>query len=334
MAKQWFIVKDGTQYGPMAPEELKRKAASGELQPDDRVRPDDRENWFKASAVKGLFTSTADEKPPQCNGAEATPGGEATDGKQEGHLVRNVAIAASVATALIVGVILVPFAMRDTWELYNAERVSARLEEADRLQESDPPKALEIYDEILAEAKQHKLTNELLSKKIAVAEKSQGALYQKVQEKIRVDEAERKRLADEETKRYYRDSRGAILSETAIEEDLEEIRNKIQSMPDNGERAYMKGVLRAAEEEWARMKRKGPVEQPSAVDGSGKEAPLGKSPLSESERRQIFFELVKAQDAGVGIRESYTLIARKYGLPEIMLSDIAYEGAAKKWPTP
>ncbi len=58
------------------------------------------------------------------------------------------------------------------------------------------------------------------------------------------------------------------------------------------------------------------------------------SSLSESKRRQIFFELVKAQDAGVGIRESYTLIARKYGLPERMLSDIAYEGVAKKWAMP
>jgi hypothetical protein len=57
MPKLWFIMKDGKQCGPIAPEELKRKAADGELQPEDHVRPDDRESWFKASAVKGLFTS-------------------------------------------------------------------------------------------------------------------------------------------------------------------------------------------------------------------------------------------------------------------------------------
>jgi hypothetical protein len=79
MAKQWFIVKDGKQYGPMAPDELKRKAASGELQPDDWVRPDDRQDWYKASAVKGLFTSTVGESlqqgpsPPKLPAEQATP---------------------------------------------------------------------------------------------------------------------------------------------------------------------------------------------------------------------------------------------------------------------
>jgi ribosomal protein S27E len=136
------------------------------------------------------------------------------------------------------------------------------------------------------------------------------------------------------TERYYRDSQGVIASETKIENDLEGLRNKIRSMPDNGYRAYLQGVLRALEEEWVRMKRNGPVEPPSGRDGNGKETSAGESALSESMRRQIFFELVKAQDAGVGIRESYTVIARKYGLPERMLSDIAYEGAAKKWPKP
>ena len=79
MAKEWFIFKDGKQYGPMAPEELRRKAASGELQPADRVRPGDRQGWFMASAVKGLFTSKAGESPPprppsaNDSGSEGTP---------------------------------------------------------------------------------------------------------------------------------------------------------------------------------------------------------------------------------------------------------------------
>ena len=37
MTKQWFMLKNGWQQGPMAPEDLKRKAVSGELQPNDRV---------------------------------------------------------------------------------------------------------------------------------------------------------------------------------------------------------------------------------------------------------------------------------------------------------
>jgi hypothetical protein len=59
MQKKWFIFSGGQQYGPMASDELKRKAESGELQPDDRVRPDDQQDWFKASAVKGLFTPSS-----------------------------------------------------------------------------------------------------------------------------------------------------------------------------------------------------------------------------------------------------------------------------------
>jgi len=59
MAKYWLVYKDGVQYGPFSPEDLKHKAESGELRPDDHVRPDDRQNWFKASTVKGLFTSIA-----------------------------------------------------------------------------------------------------------------------------------------------------------------------------------------------------------------------------------------------------------------------------------
>jgi len=140
--------------------------------------------------------------------------------------------------------------------------------------------------------------------------------------------------AHRSTERYYRDRHGAIVSETETERNLERIRNKVRSMLDNGERAYMGGVLQSLEEEWARMKRQGPVEPLRAVDGTGKEILIGEAPLPESKRRRIFYELVQAQDAGVGDREAYTLIARKYGLPEMVLNEIAYEGAAKKWPMP
>jgi hypothetical protein len=66
MARQWFIFKAGEQSGPMATEELKRKATSGELEPNDWVRPDDRQEWFNATAVKGLrFASSSVEGPQQ-----------------------------------------------------------------------------------------------------------------------------------------------------------------------------------------------------------------------------------------------------------------------------
>lgn len=62
------------------------------------------------------------------------------------------------------------------------------------------------------------------------------------------------------SERYYRDSHGAIVSETEAEDGLRQIRNKMNSMPDNLERAGLEGVLQALETEWARIKRQGPID--------------------------------------------------------------------------
>ena len=61
---------------------------------------------------------------------------------------------------------------------------------------------------------------------------------------------------------------------------------------------------------------------------------IDEAPLPEAKRRRIFYELVAAQDAGVGDDEAYTIIARKHGLPEKMVFQIAGEGAARGWPMP
>jgi len=121
--------------------------------------------------------------------------------QETSHLVRNVGIGAGAITVLLVALIIVPIIpdlMRDKWELYNADRVSARLEEADRLQQSDSLAALKIYDEVLKEAGAHEVTDEQLSKKLASAETSRSALEQKSQ--LRAEQeaslaAHRKRIA-------------------------------------------------------------------------------------------------------------------------------------------
>lgn len=59
----------------------------------------------------------------------------------------------------------------------------------------------------------------------------------------------------------YRDRHGAIISERDAEEKLNRIRNRIRAMPDNNQRAYLEGVLRALEEEWDRIKRNGPINE-------------------------------------------------------------------------
>ena len=112
-------------------------------------------------------------------------------------LVRNVAIATAVITALIAAVILVPHLRRDKWESYNMGRVISRLEEADRLQKTDPLAAYKTYDEVLKEAQQHTITDETFANKLAVAEKSRATLYEKLEEEIKAEEAEKRRLAKE-----------------------------------------------------------------------------------------------------------------------------------------
>jgi hypothetical protein len=133
--------------------------------------------------------------------------------------------------------------------------------------------------------------------------------------------------------RYYQDRHGKIVSEKVAEEGLERLRNRIRSMPDIGERAYLEGFLRALEDEWAQAKARGPVEPLRVTDGKS-EYLIGEAPLPESKRRQIFYELVQAQDSGIGDREAYTLVAKRHGITDLTANEIAYEGAAKKWPMP
>ena len=64
MAKQWYFVKDGKPQGPISALELKQKADSGELRPEDLVCPEDHEDWVKAAAVKGLFATKVVTPPP------------------------------------------------------------------------------------------------------------------------------------------------------------------------------------------------------------------------------------------------------------------------------
>lgn len=63
MAKQWYFLKGQQQYGPISALELKQKADSGDLGPDDPVRPEDRQNWVQASTVKGLFAAPSPPPP-------------------------------------------------------------------------------------------------------------------------------------------------------------------------------------------------------------------------------------------------------------------------------
>jgi hypothetical protein len=55
--QDWFVIRDGKETGPFTAQRLREMAASGKLQPDDKVRRGDMKTATKASAIKGLFTS-------------------------------------------------------------------------------------------------------------------------------------------------------------------------------------------------------------------------------------------------------------------------------------
>ncbi|MEX2608206.1 MAG: hypothetical protein WD708_12760 [Kiritimatiellia bacterium] len=99
-------------------------------------------------------------------------------------------------------------------------------------------------------------------------DKSESSLIEKTQIER---EAKRKQTPQEDVfvnrsrpsrqfqERYYRDSHGAIISESQGESQLREIRNNIRAMPNGPEKAYYEGMLEAAEREWSRIKRQGPI---------------------------------------------------------------------------
>jgi len=56
--------------------------------------------------------------------------------------------------------------------------------------------------------------------------------------------------------------------------------------------------------------------------------------LSEETRRQIFYDLVVAQDSGVEDEEAYEIIAQKYDVSIEVVRKIAIEGVMQGWPMP
>lgn len=63
MAEEWHYAHDGKQLGPVSSEELRRLAASGQLQPTDLIWKNGMANWAPASRLKGLFPQATSTKP-------------------------------------------------------------------------------------------------------------------------------------------------------------------------------------------------------------------------------------------------------------------------------
>ena len=115
--------------------------------------------------------------------------------QNESTLVRNVAIIATIITVIFVLALLVPEFRRDKWEVDNLSRVLARIEEAKKLPSSGFMESFSIYEEVLSEASTHAITNDALRQALDDAASNKDRLYPRVQEKLKREEVERKRLA-------------------------------------------------------------------------------------------------------------------------------------------
>ncbi|MBN1912691.1 MAG: DUF4339 domain-containing protein [Pirellulales bacterium] len=202
MALDWFYRAMEKQVGPVSSSELQSLAQAGTVTPKTPVANSPYGPWVPAEQVKGLFAmpngspqlamATGTAQPPRATASEESSG--------MGTATKIALVVGGSVCILVLGFLLWFVAIRDTWELKNASRVSAKLDEAVRFQQSDPLTAYKIYDELLKEAKQHKIKDELFAQRLADAEKSRAALYPKVQEKIRAAQAEKQRLAQEEAR--------------------------------------------------------------------------------------------------------------------------------------
>jgi hypothetical protein len=131
--------------------------------------------------------------------------------------------------------------------------------------------------------------------------------------------------------RFFRDSHGALMSEKETEAKMEHFRGKVAATHNDFERAYLEGVLKALEKEWSRIKSQGEVHREPVATAS---SPASADQLTEAQKRRIYFELVAAQDSGIGDAQAFFLISKRYQLPTPELLKIVREGCAKGWPMP
>ena len=64
MADQWYYAQQGQRQGPVAEEQLKQLASSGQLKPTDKVWKQGMAAWQAVSQIPGLFPFVASDEPP------------------------------------------------------------------------------------------------------------------------------------------------------------------------------------------------------------------------------------------------------------------------------
>jgi hypothetical protein len=62
------------------------------------------------------------------------------------------------------------------------------------------------------------------------------------------------------------------------------------------------------------------------------DAGLATQAVAEGRRRDIFLALVAAQDQAMGVAQSRTLVAERFGVSEQQVREIEQEGLERQWP--
>lgn len=74
MSQRWFVFQDDQVQGPFTPQELRQKAAVGQIQKSTLVSSGDDNDWREAGELPGLFSAAAPPPPPRVPSAPAASG--------------------------------------------------------------------------------------------------------------------------------------------------------------------------------------------------------------------------------------------------------------------
>jgi hypothetical protein len=158
-----------------------------------------------------------------------------------------------VALAVVIlGLFLVIFT-RDTWERDNGLQIFARLEEAKRIQETDPLAAYKALEAILTETRQHSIKGEQLSQELHNAEETRDVLLQKVQKQIQAEQeakereeaAEKQRIAEQQKRdEEAMEARRVAEEQRKAEEKRRSVAVSIYRNPPESARSALNAVKR------------------------------------------------------------------------------------------
>jgi hypothetical protein len=141
-----------------------------------------------------------------------------------------------ITLAVIFGWFILSFQSGDQWESRNTARITKMLDEAKIEQSSNPLKAYRLFGDVMTETKQHTIKDENLIKAIAEAEKFRTTLGPRIDELVRAEEAEKKRLAEEEAKRAEEERLRIADREQRMKEEQEAKRIAEQEMKEREKR--------------------------------------------------------------------------------------------------